>query len=104
MKRFALLLLATFITFGLRANTLRYTFNSEPLAKALTRVADDHPELNINFIYNELDRVILPVGRVGQCQLERLLKREQHIQSWLGDGSDGRGDSADDKLYGQLRP
>lgn len=56
MKRFALLLLATFITFGLRANTLRYTFNSEPLAKALTRLADDHPELNINFIYNELDQ------------------------------------------------
>lgn len=32
-----------------------YTFRSTPLAEAIMRIASDHPELNITFIYNELE-------------------------------------------------
>lgn len=32
-----------------------YKFRSTPLAEAITRIASDHPELNINFIYNQLE-------------------------------------------------
>ncbi len=38
-----------------RAVTFAYKFNSTPLPEAVIAIMDDHPELDINFIYNELE-------------------------------------------------
>ncbi|MBD5279674.1 MAG: carboxypeptidase regulatory-like domain-containing protein [Bacteroides sp.] len=37
------------------AETFSYRFNSTPLPKAIREIMEDHPELDINFIYNELE-------------------------------------------------
>ncbi|MDE6061996.1 MAG: outer membrane beta-barrel family protein [Duncaniella sp.] len=37
------------------AETFSYRFNSTPLTKAIREIMEDHPELDINFIYNELE-------------------------------------------------
>ncbi len=37
------------------AETFSYRFNSTPLPKAIQRIMENHPDLNINFIYNELE-------------------------------------------------
>ena len=37
------------------AGTFSYRFNSTPLPKAIQRIMANHPELDINFIYNELE-------------------------------------------------
>lgn len=37
------------------ADTFSYRFNSIRLSDALTRIAEEHPSITINFIYNELD-------------------------------------------------
>lgn len=40
---------------AVHADTFRYNFSSVPLSEALTRIAEDHKEISLNFIYNELD-------------------------------------------------
>ena len=40
------------------ASTFSYSFKSTPLSDALVRIAEDHPDLYLNFIYNELDKYI----------------------------------------------
>ncbi len=52
---FTLLLIATICS---RAESFNYRFTDEPLAEALSRIAEDHPSLNINFIYNELENYL----------------------------------------------
>ena len=37
------------------AETFSYQFNSTPLPKAIREIMEGHPELDINFIYNELE-------------------------------------------------
>ncbi len=37
------------------AATFSYRFDATPLPKAIQRIIEDHPELEINFIYNELE-------------------------------------------------
>ncbi len=37
------------------AETFSYRFNSTPLPKAIREIMEDHPDLDINFIYNELE-------------------------------------------------
>ncbi len=37
------------------AESFSYRFNSTPLPKAIREIMEDHPELDINFIYNELE-------------------------------------------------
>ncbi len=37
------------------AETFSYSFNSTPLPEALRKIMEDHPDLEINFIYNELE-------------------------------------------------
>jgi hypothetical protein len=37
------------------AETFSYQFDSTPLPKAIQRIMEDHPDLDINFIYNELE-------------------------------------------------
>ena len=43
----------TFLMAG--AETFSYRFNSTPLPKAIREIMEGHPELDINFIYNELE-------------------------------------------------
>ncbi len=38
-----------------KAETFSYHFNSTPLTSAIRQIIKDHPELNINFIFNELE-------------------------------------------------
>lgn len=42
-------------TVASRAESLSYVFSSIPLAQALSRISAEHPETEINFIYNELE-------------------------------------------------
>ena len=37
------------------AKTFNYKFNAMPLSEALAKISHDHPEINICFIYNELE-------------------------------------------------
>ena len=48
--------IAAILTFFMvDAETFSYRFNSTPLPKAIREIMEDHPELDINFIYNELE-------------------------------------------------
>lgn len=55
MARIAFLL--TLLTTGLSAlaASFEYKFNDTPLPVALRQIMEDHPELLVNFIYNELE-------------------------------------------------
>ncbi|MDE6154124.1 MAG: TonB-dependent receptor family protein [Muribaculaceae bacterium] len=55
MKRFCTLLSATICVMSIYAETFDYRFNATPLSEALSIIAEEHPSLNINFIYNELN-------------------------------------------------
>lgn len=48
-----LAVILTVLTAG--AGTFSYRFSSTPLPKALHRLMEDHPDLDISFIYNELE-------------------------------------------------
>ena len=49
-------LIAAFVTvLAVNAETYSYKFNSTPLSKAILKIAEEHPEVDINFIYNELE-------------------------------------------------
>ena len=48
--------LAVMVTvFMAEAETFSYHFDSTPLPKAIREIMEDHPDLEINFIYNELE-------------------------------------------------
>ena len=55
MFRFIILLASLSVAFGLCAETYAYRFSNTPLSEALARISEDHPEANINFIYNEIE-------------------------------------------------
>ncbi len=49
-------IIAAVITFLMAdAETFSYRFNSTPLPKAIQRSVENHPDLDINFIYNALE-------------------------------------------------
>lgn len=49
-------IIASVMTFLMaNAETFSYRFNSTPLPKAIQRIVENHPDLDINFIYNELE-------------------------------------------------
>lgn len=49
-------IIAAVMTFLMaNAGTFSYRFNSTPLPKAIREIMEGHPELDINFIYNELE-------------------------------------------------
>ena len=37
------------------ASSYTYTFRNTPISEAIVRISKDHPEINISFIYRELD-------------------------------------------------
>ena len=54
MKKLILLLSALLYVVNVYADTFNYKFNSTKLSEALDRIADEHPSIYLNFIYNEL--------------------------------------------------
>lgn len=54
MKKLILLLSALVCIAAAYADTFNYKFNSTKLSEALDRIADEHPSIYLNFIYNEL--------------------------------------------------
>lgn len=48
-------MMATVISLYAPAETFRYTFSAQPLAMAISRIADEHTDIEVNFIYNELE-------------------------------------------------
>ncbi len=55
MARIILLLTVMTAVFMAYAGTFSYRFSSTPLPEAFRRIMEDHPDLEINFIYNELE-------------------------------------------------
>ncbi len=55
MARIITLLSVILIVFWAEAETFSYRFTSTPLPKAVRIIMENHPELDINFIYNELE-------------------------------------------------
>lgn len=49
----ALMALVSFLSAG--AYRYTYSFNATPISEAIVRISKDHPEINITFIYKELD-------------------------------------------------
>lgn len=49
------ILVAMLCAMAAHAGRFTYHFNSTRLSEALTLIADGHPDINVNFIYNELD-------------------------------------------------
>lgn len=56
MKRLIILFAVMLCVANAFAQKFSYRFNHTPLADALTQIARQHPDLHINFIYNELDK------------------------------------------------
>ena len=56
MKRLILIFAVMLCVAVAFAQKFSYRFNHTPLADALTQIAEQHPDLHINFIYNELDK------------------------------------------------
>lgn len=48
-----LMAVATFLS--VEAYSYSYSFNNTPISEALVRISKDHPDVNISFIYKELD-------------------------------------------------
>ncbi len=55
MARIIMLLCAMAVFTVAHAGTFSYRFNSTPLPKAIQRLMESHPDLEINFIYNEIE-------------------------------------------------
>ena len=56
MKKVLLIILALLTATSGRGAEFKYRFHSTRLSEALTVLADEHPSLQLNFIYNELDK------------------------------------------------
>lgn len=55
MRRLCFSFLAMLCVIVVNAESFSYRFYSERLSDVLTLIAEQHPELHVNFIYNELD-------------------------------------------------
>lgn len=55
MIRFITLIAVVISVMTANAGTFSYRFNSTTLPNAIRRIMDDHPDLDVNFIYNELE-------------------------------------------------
>lgn len=55
MARIIMLLAAVITAVMAEAESFSYRFNSTPLTAAIQQIVADHPDLDINFIYNELE-------------------------------------------------
>lgn len=56
MKRLVILFAVMLCVATAFAHKFSYRFNHTPLADALVQIAEKHPDIHINFIYNELEK------------------------------------------------
>ncbi len=56
MKRLIILFVVMLCVATVFAQKFSYRFNHTPLADALVQIAGQHPDIHVNFIYNELDK------------------------------------------------
>lgn len=62
MRTILTLLLAVMTYISASAYKYNYSFNNTPISKAIVRIGKDHPEINISFIYKELDNYKTSAG------------------------------------------
>ena len=55
MKYIYLFLVSIICTCSVRGAQFKYKFNAIPLSEAIVAIAERHPDIQINFIYDELD-------------------------------------------------
>ncbi|MDE6804047.1 MAG: hypothetical protein K2J29_05405, partial [Muribaculaceae bacterium] len=55
MKTVLTIIMAVMTFFSAGAYRYSYTFSNTPISEAIVRISKDHPEVNISFIYKELD-------------------------------------------------
>lgn len=55
MRTILTITLAVMTYISASAYNYSYTFNNTPISEAIVRISKDHPEVNISFIYKELD-------------------------------------------------
>ncbi|MDE6397249.1 MAG: DUF4974 domain-containing protein, partial [Muribaculaceae bacterium] len=55
MKPIITFVLAVVAFISANASKYSYSFNNTPISEAMTTIGKDHPELNLSFIYKELD-------------------------------------------------
>ncbi len=55
MRTILTILLAVMTYVSANAYKYAYSFNNTPISEAIVRISKDHPDLNISFIYKELD-------------------------------------------------
>lgn len=55
MIRIITLIAALITVLMVNAETFTYKFNNTPLSQAIRNITEDHPDVDINFIYNELE-------------------------------------------------
>lgn len=90
MKRLSfitLLLLSTVLT--LFSQTYKYSFRSIPIAQALVQMMREHPELNVTFVYNDLEkyRINADVSADSPVDAIRQLVRHNPISVITADGN-----------------
>lgn len=56
MRKFITLILAAMTFISAAAYKYSYKFNNTPIAEAIIKICKDHPDINISFIYKELDK------------------------------------------------
>lgn len=55
MKTILTIILAAMTFISARADKYSYSFSNTPISEAIVRISKDHPDINISFIYKELD-------------------------------------------------
>ena len=55
MRTILTIILAVITYISASAYKYSYTFNNTPISEAIVRISKDHPDVNISFIYKELD-------------------------------------------------
>lgn len=62
MRTILTLLLAVMTYISANAYKYDYSFNNTPISEAIVRIGKDHPDINISFIYKELDNYKTSAG------------------------------------------
>ena len=79
MKRALLIALALIATVGAYASVFRYEFRSTPLSQALVEISNDHPEIGITFIYDQLENYKITASIDTEDATEALRK----LTAWI---------------------
>ena len=55
MKTVLTIIMAVMTFISANAYKYSYTFTNTPISEAIVKISKDHPDINISFIYKELD-------------------------------------------------